>query len=144
MGRRLSALGWLLLPLLVLITLKRYSAQIPIPAARAIKLYPFAVNLSLLVSFGVSLLKPPSAIERLARLKDPNLSPHAVAYTRKVTQVWCVFFFVNGGLALATALWMSDAAWALYNGLLSYLAMGCLFAVEWIIRQKVKRRDASA
>ena len=144
MGRRLSAFGWLLLPLFILLALKRYSAQIPIPAARAIKLYPFAVSLTLLATFILSLLNPPSAIERLARLKEPNLSPRAVAYTRVVTKVWCVFFFINGGLALATALWMSDAAWALYNGLLSYLAMGCLFSVEWIIRQKVKRHDASA
>jgi uncharacterized membrane protein len=29
----------------------------------------------------------------------------------------------------------SRAAWALYNGLLSYLAMGALFAGEWLYRR---------
>ena len=32
-------------------------------------------------------------IERFARIREPNLSMQAVSYTRRVTQVWCVFFF---------------------------------------------------
>lgn len=143
MWRRLSGLCWLLLPLLILITLKRYAAQIPLFAARAVKLYPVAVNFSLLASFGYSLIKPPSAIERLARLRDAALSPRSVEYTRNVTKVWCLFFLFNGLAALVTALWMSDEIWALYNGLIAYVAMACLFAVEWIIRQKVKRGESS-
>jgi len=61
-----------------------------------------------------------------------------VAYTRRVTQVWCGFFVLNGSVALVTALWASDATWALYNGLISYCLMGCLFAGEWLVRRKVK------
>jgi len=58
----------------------------------------------------------PSMIERLARLREPRLPQAAIAYTRRVTQVWCVFFAINGAIALVTAIWASDQVWALYNG----------------------------
>lgn len=108
-------------------------------AAWPLKLYPVLISLTMLAVFGYSLRYPPSAIERLARLSDPNLPPHAVAYTRRVTQVWCGFFLFNGTVALITALWASDHIWALYNGLISYGLMGLLFAGEWLLRQRVRR-----
>lgn len=101
-----------------------------------LKLYPVLVNAALLVLFATSLRHPPSAIERLARLREPDLPPSAIAYTRRVTAVWCGFFVLNGGLALLTAVYMSDAAWALYNGLIAYVLMGLLFAAEWLVRPK--------
>ncbi len=106
--------------------------------ALPLKLYPALVNAALLVFFLLSLRHPPSVAERFARLQDPQLPPFAIAYTRRVTQVWCGFFVLNGSLALATALWASDAAWALYNGLLAYLLMGLLHAGEWTVRRRVK------
>jgi uncharacterized membrane protein len=106
-----------------------------------LKLYPVLVNAVFLVLFAMSLWHPPTAIERMARLARPNLPPSAVHYTRRVTQVWCVFFGLNGSVALATALWASDDVWALYNGLLSYVAMGVLLAVEWFVRLRVMARD---
>ena len=101
-----------------------------------LKLYPALVNAVLLVVFGVSLRHPPSAIERLARLTDPDLPPAAIAYTRRVTQVWCGFFVFNGAMALYTALYATDAAWALYNGLIAYVLMGLLFVGEWLVRPR--------
>lgn len=106
--------------------------------ALPLKLYPALVNAVLLAVFAVSLRFPPSAVERIARLSEPDLPPHAIAYTRRVTQVWCGFFVLNGTLALATALWASERTWALYNGLLAYVMMGVLFAAEWCIRQRVR------
>lgn len=107
-------------------------------AAMPLKLYPVAVNAAFLMVFAISLLKPPSAIERLARLREPDLPPAAIAYTRRVTQVWCGFFVLNGSLALLTALYADDALWALYNGLIAYLLMGLLLAGEWLIRRHVR------
>lgn len=107
-----------------------------------IKLYPALVNSLMLLLFGLSLWRPPSLIERLARLREPDLPAHAIAYTRRVTQVWCGFFVVNGGIALWTALYASEATWALYNGLVAYFVMGALFAGEWLIRQRVRARHA--
>lgn len=112
--------------------------------ALAVKLYPVLVNAVLLVVFVVSLRHPPSAVERLARLSEPDLPPSGVRYTRKVTVVWCIFFVANGAAAAYTAAFSSDAAWALYNGLIAYVLMGCLMGSEWLVRQWVKRRDAVA
>ncbi len=54
--------------------------------------YPVIVNAVLLAAFAWSLAFPPSIIERLARLTEPELPASAVAYTRRVTVAWCFFF----------------------------------------------------
>jgi uncharacterized membrane protein len=111
-------------------------------ALAPLKLYPVLVNAVLLAVFGASLRWPPSAIERIARLRHPDLPPRGVAYTRRVTWVWCGFFMVNGVLALITALWASARIWALYNGLIAYGLMGLLFAGEWLVRRQAMREPA--
>lgn len=113
-------------------------------AALPLKLYPVLVNAVFLAAFAISLRHPPTAIERLARLADPQLPPEAVPYTRRVTEVWCLFFLVNGAAAMATAVWASADVWALYNGLLSYLLMATLFGAEWLVRRRVRARAAAA
>ncbi|HAT33095.1 MAG TPA: hypothetical protein DCW29_20290 [Janthinobacterium sp.] len=105
-----------------------------------LKLYPVLVNGALLAAFAYSLAAPPSMVERLARLREPDFPPAAVAYTRRVTQLWCLFFFVNGGIALGTALWASEALWSLYTGVVSYVLMGLLFGGEYLLRRRFKRR----
>lgn len=109
--------------------------------ALPLKLYPVLVNLVLLTVFAASLRHPPSMVERLARLREPDLDARGVAYTRRVTQVWCGFFVVNGSIALATCLWASDKTWALYNGLIAYGLIGLLMAGEWLVRQRVRAKN---
>lgn len=109
-----------------------------------IKLYPVAVNAFMLIAFATTLVYPPSAVERLARLREPDLPDSAIAYTRKVTYVWCVFFLLNGSTALILTFWGSDAQWTLYNGALSYLLMGAIGLIEWLVRQRVRARHAAA
>ena len=101
-----------------------------------LKLYPVMVSAVLLAVFGASLWRPPTVVERIARLADPQLSPQGVAYTRKVTIAWCAFFVANGAVSAATALWGSEQLWLLYNGLLSYLLIAALFAGEWMVRRR--------
>lgn len=108
-----------------------------------LRFYPVVVNASLLALFGATLWRPPSMVERLARLSQPDLPPHVAAYTRRVTQVWCGFFVMNGAVAAATAVWGTESTWALYNGGIAYGAMGVLFAGELMVRQIVKRRHAA-
>jgi uncharacterized membrane protein len=105
-----------------------------------LKLYPVLVNAVFLALFGYSLVNPPSIIERLARLQDPNLPAAAIAYTRRVTQVWCVFFIINGSIAFATALWASEAIWSLYTGVIAYGLMGILLGGEYWLRLRFKRK----
>lgn len=104
-----------------------------------LKLYPVLVNAAFLAAFGYSLTTPVSMVERLARLREPVLPPEAVLYTRRVTQVWCGFFIVNGGAALATALWAPEAVWSLYNGVIAYVLMGVLVAGELLTRRHFRR-----
>ena len=106
----------------------------------ALKLYPAIVNGVMLGWFLLSLKQGPSAIERFARLQDPNLDAAGVRYTRQVTKVWCVFFLFNGSVALASAFLWSDEWWMLYNGLIAYILMGILFAGEWLVRKKVQQK----
>jgi uncharacterized membrane protein len=103
------------------------------------KLYPLLVNCSLLMVFSFSLLKPPSVIETFARLKEKNLNKQGIKYTEKVTLIWCVFFVVNGGISLYTALYSELEFWMLYNGFISYVLMGSLFLAEFLVRLKVKK-----
>ncbi len=104
-----------------------------------LKFYPVLMNLGFLVLFASSLISPPSIVERLARIKEPDLPPEAVSYTYKVTQVWSAFFLFNGTVAAITALWASDEVWMLYNGFIAYLLIGTLAGGEWLVRQRVKR-----
>ncbi|ENV4252933.1 hypothetical protein ACFJ88_004193 [Vibrio parahaemolyticus] len=103
-----------------------------------LKFYPVVVNVCILCVFAFSLKQPQSIIERLARLQEPELPPSGVAYTRKVTMVWCVFFVLNAVFALYTC-FLPVKIWTLYNGLISYLLAGSLFAGEWIVRQFVRK-----
>ena len=90
--------------------------------------------------FGSSLFASQTVIERLARIKEPTLPPEGVRYTRKVTQAWCLFFMFNAAVSTATMLWASEEVWVLYNGLIAYLLIGVMLAVEWLVRQRVRRR----
>ena len=110
--------------------------------ALPLKLYPVLVNVAMLGVFGWTLRHPPSLVERLARLREPDLPPSGVAYTRRVTQVWCLFFVCNGTIAAITAFAASDRIWALYNGAIAYGLIGAMFAGEWLVRRRVMARGA--
>jgi uncharacterized membrane protein len=107
-----------------------------------LRFYPAAMNLGMLLLFGLSLFYPPSMVERFARLGTPDLNQQGVCYTRRVTQVWCVFFVANGAISVFTALYASRETWALYNGFIAYILMGILFAGEWFVRHYFLARTA--
>lgn len=108
------------------------------------KNYPFLVNLGLFVLFYGSLFQERSFIERVARLREPDLPAQGVRYTWWVTLVWAVYFFVNSFITLFTIYISSTRFWALYNGLIAYMLMGSLFAVELAIRTYLKRKWKAA
>jgi uncharacterized membrane protein len=106
-----------------------------------VRFYPVFVNGIGLMAFGISLRHPPTMIERFARLKNPGLSAEAIRYTRAVTVAWCGFFLANGAIALYTTLATDERIWALYNGFISYVLMGAMFAGEFLIRRRIRRRS---
>ena len=105
--------------------------------------YPVAVNLIMLAVFGGSLKTAMPLVERLARLREPQLPAAAVRYTRRVTQIWCIFFVLNGGMALFTALYGDMRLWTAWNGMIAYLLMGALMAGEWLVRRQVIKRETT-
>lgn len=102
--------------------------------------YPVIVNILMLTLFASSLRQKETIVERFARLQEPQLPDYAVRYTRTVTKVWSVFFILNGTISLISC-FMPIAIWTLYNGLLSYLLAGSLFAAEFMVRLYVKRKN---
>ncbi len=108
---------------------------------RFVLAYPALVNLVLLLQFGFTLRRgSQSMVERFARLQVDYLSPKEIEYCRVVTASWCGFFVLNGVACALFAALASRATWALYTGLLSYLVLGLLFAVEFTIRKYLFRR----
>jgi len=103
--------------------------------------YPVVVNGVMLAVFCCSLWSTMPLVERLARVSEPDLPEKGVRYTRRVTQVWCVFFIINGSIALFTALYGDMTLWTAWNGMISYLLMGSLMAGEWLVRRKITERD---
>ena len=96
---------------------------------------PALFSAALLLSFGRSLLVPPSLVETFARTIRSDFSDEHVAYCRRVTMLWTAFFLLNGSLSLALALAGSLEAWTLYNGLIAYILMGMVFAGEFLYRR---------
>ena len=128
-------LGGLLLPPLALCAASAYANS------REFMLYlPVFTALAMLASFGFTLVRGPSAVETIARLRKPEMSAEEIAYCRRVTEIWVGFFLVNGAVALGTIHWGSMEAWAFYNGFLAYVLMGVLFAVEFVYRHWRFRR----
>lgn len=110
-------------------------------AEEPVRFYPAAVNAFLLWIFASSLAKGRMPmIERFARLADPALPEAGVRWCRRVTAVWCGFFVVNGSIALATV-FLSRDLWLLWNGCLSYAAIGTLLLGEWLLRRIVQKRQ---
>ncbi|HET9679516.1 MAG TPA: hypothetical protein VFP95_03015 [Gammaproteobacteria bacterium] len=106
----------------------------------SLRFYPAVMSCLVASVFFASLLIGRPLIEQLARLQNPDLPPQGVRYTRNLTGVWVIILLVNSAIAAWTALYASFASWALYNGLLSYLFLGSVFAIEYLIRGRVKQR----
>lgn len=134
----LSKFHFVLLALLLMLISVTFIAN----SEDLLRIYPAAMSLGMLLLFGLSLIKPPSMVEIFARASTPELSPPAIAYTRKVTQVWCIFFLINSLIALYTALYTSREIWAYYNGLIVYIIMGLLFTGEWLLRRRFTARTS--
>lgn len=97
---------------------------------------PVLINAVLLATFGATLLPGATPmIERFARMQDPALDAPKQAHCRQFTWVWCVFFVLNGGTAAVLALASPLSTWATYTGLVAYVLMGLLFAIEYVVRK---------
>ena len=102
--------------------------------------YPVIVNAILFIVFTASILGKRPIITVLAMLKEKELSPFAISYTRILTIFWAVFFVINGLIALYTAIINDLKVWTLYNGFISYILIGIIFTAEFILRVFLKKK----
>jgi uncharacterized membrane protein len=99
-----------------------------------LRAYPILISLTLASVFAYSLLRPPTIIEQIARMRRPHMPPRIVAYLRHVTIVWTGFFLLNAAISAATVVSGSIKLWTLYNGFVSYLIIGAILAGELMLR----------
>lgn len=103
---------------------------------------PVVINLVLLATFGETLRAGQTPIiERFARLVEGELSVEKQAHCRRWTVRWCLFFVLNGALALGLGLFASTFVWAAYTGGIAYALMGMMFAAEYVSRKARFRGD---
>lgn len=104
-----------------------------------VKYYPVVVNFSLFMMFFVTSFQKETVIQRFVRMIEPDIKPKALEYTRNLTYVWAGITFLNCLVSLATV-FMSEKVWAWYNGCISYVLIGLIFAIEYIVRINFKRK----
>lgn len=105
----------------------------------ALKFYPVVVNSFIFCVFFSSLFCEETIIQKVAKKMDGELTDFSRNYTRKLTYVWCVFLFINLSISIATV-FMSAKIWELYNACISYIALGVMFGVEYIVRIIMRAR----
>jgi uncharacterized membrane protein len=94
-------------------------------------------------TFGLAFLRSLSGvplIEHFARMVKPELSGPELAHCRRWTLIWGIYLLVLAALGLVLARWAALAVWTAYVGVVNYVLVGVLFAVEYLIR-KIRFRD---
>ena len=119
-----------------------------------LKIYSVVINLTMLFVFGSTLFMTPNIIFRIATMSDKSIKGSSFEqkvykYCHKVTVIWCCFFILNGSAAALTTFadkifgLSPEAArkvWAVYNGGISYVLMGALFVIEFIVRKLADKK----
>lgn len=104
-----------------------------------LKLYPVVVNFAIFWIFSSSLFCKETVIQKFAKMTEGVLSEPVKIYTRKLTYIWCVYLFIQFLCSVMTC-FMSDKIWMFYNGFLSYIFLGCFFAIEYTVRIVFRKR----
>lgn len=94
-------------------------------------------------AFGLAFLRSLSStplIEHFARMVKPELRPAELAHCRTWTRIWGFYLLALAALGLALARWATLTVWTVYVGIVSYVLVAALFAIEYVIR-KIRFRD---
>jgi uncharacterized membrane protein len=94
-------------------------------------------------TFGLAFLrslKDTPLIEHFARMVKPDLSVPEQAHCRRWTRIWGYYLLVLAAFGLVLAKYASLAVWTIYVGVVTYVLVGVLFAIEYVVR-KLQFRD---
>jgi len=109
-----------------------------------LRLYPMLLTLLVFAFFFGSLFTRMPLAERFARMQYHELPSQGVIYTRHLTWVWCGVLLCNALVSLYTAIATSFEVWSLYNGVIVYVLFGSVFACEYVVRLRLRRKWAPA
>lgn len=104
-----------------------------------LKFYPPICNFIIFIIFFSSIFSRETIIQKFARMCGDKLDKPAWNYTKNITYIWCVFTFINLLISIWT-IFLSDKIWILYNGCISYILVGLLFGIEYIVRIVLRKR----
>lgn len=105
-----------------------------------VKFYPVLANLTAFLVFFISSFAKETVIQKFAKqLEGGVLDDFTRTYTRNLTYVWCAVTFLNLVISIITV-FLPEKWWALYNGCISYFAIGMVFVVEYIIRVVLRKK----
>lgn len=105
-----------------------------------LKFYPPVCNLFIFLTFFLSLFAKETVIQKFARMCGDKMEEPVRIYTRNLTYVWCIFTFFNFLISVWT-IFLPEKIWILYNGCISYILVGLVFGVEYIIRIILRKRN---
>jgi uncharacterized membrane protein len=110
-----------------------------------LKLYPALADLSYLTIFTTSFFFPPPFADYFIEIFDRSIKeriprPLFERYCFRATLVWCVFFVIDGAIALVTVFFCTDIIWAIYNSGLTYVIMGLIFFGEFAVLKMMEKR----
>lgn len=110
-------------------------------SALLLRCYPIVMNLIAAYMFGITLLRPPTMIERIAEIRGvkPD-TPASRNYMKRLTIVWTTFLIVNCVISAYTATATTLGVWAIYNGFIVYILFGLLLGGEVVYRAHYKAR----
>ncbi len=101
------------------------------------RLYPAVIVAIAFCLFARSLFTTP-LIEVFARRMGESLDERGRVVCRQLTRLWTGFLALHFLVTCATV-FMPLKVWAFYNGALSYVLLGTLFAFSWTRRPKGAR-----
>lgn len=100
-----------------------------------LKIYPVIMNFFVAITFILSLKKQRPIIEQFAVKMGYLMDEQGRRYARKSTMIWSIFLSCNFAASFVT-LFLPLRVWTLYNGLISYLLIGCAFVVEFFSHRR--------
>lgn len=74
-----------------------------------------------------------------ARMVHPDLPPDIMAYARKVTAAWTLFFFFTCVISAVLFFTAPVAAWSVFAVLLQWPSVGVFFVAEYLLRRRLFR-----